>query len=96
MSRLMKAVPLVVLWALIIAVPSVWANWVQNGVALCTATGDQRDPQIIADGTGGAIVTWQHCPFLTCFDTVKGGGLCEADLCSTFGCRHQRSSRSEL
>ena len=59
MSRMMKSVPLVVLCALIIAVPSVRANWVQDGVALCTATGDQDNPQITSDGAGGAIVTWE-------------------------------------
>ena len=58
MSRVMKAVPLVVFCALIIAVPSVWANWVQDGVALCTATGEQYLPTITSDGAGGAIVTW--------------------------------------
>jgi len=57
-SRVMKAVPLVVFCALIIAVPSVWANWVQDGVALCTATGNQKLPMITSDGAGGAIVTW--------------------------------------
>jgi hypothetical protein len=32
--------------------------WPANGRALCTATGDQDVPAIVADGTGGAIVTW--------------------------------------
>ena len=58
MSRAMKAVPLVVLCALIVAVPSVWANWVLDGVAICTATGDQHFPTIVSDGAGGAFVTW--------------------------------------
>ena len=58
MHRVMKSVPLVVLCGLIIAVPSVWANWVQDGVPLCTATGEQNGPQITSDGAGGAIVTW--------------------------------------
>jgi len=58
MSRVMKTAPLVVLFALIIAVPSVWANWVQDGVALCTAAGGQGAPTITSDGAGGAIVTW--------------------------------------
>ncbi len=30
-----------------------------NGVAICTATGDQTNPTIISDGSGGAIITWQ-------------------------------------
>jgi predicted lipoprotein with Yx(FWY)xxD motif len=58
MSRAMRAVPIVVLCALIIAVPSVWAYWVQDGVALCTATGDQWVPAITSDDAGGAIVAW--------------------------------------
>ena len=58
MSRVVKAVPLVVLCALIIAVPSVWANWLHDGVILCTASGDQYFPVIVSDGEGGAIVTW--------------------------------------
>jgi predicted lipoprotein with Yx(FWY)xxD motif len=58
MSRVTKAVPLAVLCVLIIAVPSVWAYWVQDGLALCTATGDQLSPTITSDGAGGAIVTW--------------------------------------
>jgi len=33
-------------------------QWTANGVALCSATGGQYSPTIVADGTGGAIVTW--------------------------------------
>lgn len=32
--------------------------WPDNGTALCTATGVQNTHVMIADGTGGAIVTW--------------------------------------
>jgi len=34
------------------------AQWTTDGVALCTATGDQRSPMICTDGTSGAVVTW--------------------------------------
>jgi hypothetical protein len=34
------------------------AAWPAGGRALCAAGGDQREPKIIADGLGGAIVTW--------------------------------------
>ena len=34
-------------------------QWTANGVALCTATGDQVGPTITSDDAGGAIVTWQ-------------------------------------
>ncbi len=33
-------------------------QWTANGVALCTAGGDQQNPTIDSDGAGGAIVTW--------------------------------------
>jgi hypothetical protein len=33
-------------------------QWTIDGVALCTAAGGQHDPTIVADGAGGAIVTW--------------------------------------
>ena len=35
------------------------AQWTTDGVALCTATGDQDLPRVAPDGAGGAIVTWQ-------------------------------------
>ena len=34
------------------------AAWPSNGRALCTAAGNQYSPMIVADGAGGAIVTW--------------------------------------
>ena len=33
-------------------------NWSTGGVRLCTYSGDQLYPNIISDGSGGAIVTW--------------------------------------
>jgi hypothetical protein len=32
--------------------------WPADGRALCTATGDQNAPAMVADGAGGAIVAW--------------------------------------
>lgn len=32
--------------------------WTANGVALCTATGEQQGCRIVSDGANGAIVTW--------------------------------------
>ena len=34
-------------------------QWTADGVALCTAAGNQIHPKIASDGAGGAIVTWQ-------------------------------------
>jgi hypothetical protein len=33
-------------------------QWASNGVALCTASGEQQRPTILSDGAGGAIVAW--------------------------------------
>lgn len=33
--------------------------WTPNGVAVCTASGDQVQPQIISDNRNGAIVVWK-------------------------------------
>ena len=34
-------------------------TWTYDGVALCTAAGHQQPPTVVADGAGGAIVSWQ-------------------------------------
>jgi len=33
--------------------------WNFNGVPVCMAQGLQRDPQLVSDGAGGTIITWQ-------------------------------------
>jgi len=33
-------------------------QWTANGVAACDATNDQQTAELIADGAGGAIITW--------------------------------------
>ena len=42
-------------------------QWTQNGVAICTSSSDQNDPQLVSDGKGGAIITW--------WDRRSGSGL---------------------
>jgi hypothetical protein len=34
-------------------------QWTANGVAICTAGGDQVKPQLCSNGARGAIITWQ-------------------------------------
>ena len=34
-------------------------QWTIDGVAICTATNVQDNPQIASDGAGGAIITWE-------------------------------------
>lgn len=33
--------------------------WTVDGVAICTAAAEQDNPQLISDGAGGAIITWE-------------------------------------
>ena len=35
------------------------AQWAANGVALCTATGNQTIIRLVSDGAGGAVAAWQ-------------------------------------
>ncbi len=41
-------------------------GWAQNGVALCTAPGEQVYPDVVTDGAGGAIAYW---------DDYRGSGV---------------------
>ena len=34
------------------------AAWASNGIAVCASVGDQDNPRIVTDGSGGAIVCW--------------------------------------
>jgi hypothetical protein len=34
-------------------------QWTTNGVAICTALGDQDAPKLLPDGLGGAMIVWQ-------------------------------------
>ncbi|MEW6686692.1 MAG: hypothetical protein AB1393_10890 [Candidatus Edwardsbacteria bacterium] len=33
-------------------------QWTLDGVAICTAAGNQSNPTIVSDGAGGAIIAW--------------------------------------
>jgi hypothetical protein len=43
----------------VLASGTVDAAWPADGRALCTAASPQQTPQLVSDGAGGAIVTWQ-------------------------------------
>ncbi len=34
-------------------------QWTTNGVRICDASGDQREPVLVSNGVGGAIVAWR-------------------------------------
>jgi hypothetical protein len=58
MGKRVRLVFSLVLCFLVIAVPSVWASWVPDGVPLCTAAYNQYVGPITSDGAGGAIAAW--------------------------------------
>ena len=48
------------LFALCLVVPhTASAQWIPQGVPLCTASGEQRNPLMTSDGAGGAVVGWR-------------------------------------
>jgi hypothetical protein len=44
--------------ATIAAAPSPRADWVSDGIAVCTMPNDQSTPTLASDGAGGAIIVW--------------------------------------
>ncbi len=50
---------LIALMAIIVRPAVSLAQWVEDGVPICTATGTQWFPQLVSDGVGGAIITWE-------------------------------------
>ncbi len=51
-------------------------SWpVENGIAICTASGIKQYPEIVSDGQGGAIITWYssgiYCQFVNNSGTLK-------------------------
>ena len=59
MNRFVGAALLLVIWFLILAVPSGWASWTDDGTPLCTAPKTQYECQVASDGEGGAIILWE-------------------------------------
>ncbi len=36
-----------------------WEGWPANGIRVCGAPGDQLEPVVLSDGSGGAVITWR-------------------------------------
>ncbi len=52
------AILLIALSVLILQPTGSLAEWVVDGVPICTAGGNQIYPQLVSDGSGGAIICW--------------------------------------
>jgi hypothetical protein len=48
--------------------PSGVPQWTANGVAICTASYDEYELDVVTDGSGGAIITWQDRRSVTNYD----------------------------
>lgn len=59
----MKILPpyrlLLLLLAPFIVISALHAQWFENGIAICTSSGDQKAPEVISDTQLGAIVIWE-------------------------------------
>ncbi|MBN2070184.1 MAG: T9SS type A sorting domain-containing protein [Candidatus Krumholzibacteriota bacterium] len=58
MSGGMRIMLVMTFCSIVIAVPSIRASWVEDGLPICTAAEDQMKPVIISDGADGAIIAW--------------------------------------
>ncbi|MFA5772360.1 MAG: hypothetical protein WC974_06500, partial [Thermoplasmata archaeon] len=43
-------------------------QWTANGTAISTANNDQQNPQLVSDGSGGAIITWYDLRSVSSYD----------------------------
>ena len=60
LAHLNKVVILMIIFILgSIQIVYAWPSVDTNGVAISTVANDQQTPQIVTDGEGGAIITWQ-------------------------------------
>src|SRR5512136_1777200 len=42
-----------------VSIVNAWSDDPTQNTPICTASGDQLSPQIVSDGSGGAIITWE-------------------------------------
>jgi len=71
-------------------------KWAENGIVVSSASGDQYYPQIISDGSGGAIIVWEdyrnHADYADIYAqridrdgnilwAVDGSTICSTDDC---------------
>jgi predicted lipoprotein with Yx(FWY)xxD motif len=82
------------------------AQWLANGVAICTATSYQQHPTIVSDAAGGAIITWDdgRNALSTSYDIyaqrISAGGTVQwvangVALCAASGAQQNPASVSD-
>ncbi len=59
MCKHYKLLAFILILVVVIGMPAARADWLEDGVAICTANGVQDTPVIISDCSGGAIIAWR-------------------------------------
>lgn len=58
MKSLLPFVLIAALAIICISIPGLWAQWLEDGIPVCTATDTQEHAYIVTDGASGAIIAW--------------------------------------
>jgi len=83
MVKLYKPVLVLTFLLLVVGIQSAWSQWVPTGMPICVSEGLQERAQIISDGVGGAIITWE-------------GGTLDESIVGDFDVYAQRISANGL
>ena len=59
MNRFTRVLFPILLCSLIIAVPSLGARWIEDGIPVCDAANSQDNMDTISDGEGGMFLAWR-------------------------------------
>jgi hypothetical protein len=59
MTRYLGSVAILMLCACVVGVSSAQAQWVQDGIPICSMEGGRWATTLVPDGVGGAIIAWQ-------------------------------------
>ncbi len=59
MRKFNKLILTVSFLIVIVWVPFLQAEWIEDGAGVCTATNEQINPKVVADNSGGAIIVWE-------------------------------------
>jgi hypothetical protein len=59
MFKYIKLTALLFVFGLFSGIPALHAEWIEDGIAVCTMSGVQDLPVVVSDGSGGAIIAWR-------------------------------------
>ncbi|MBU8923120.1 MAG: T9SS type A sorting domain-containing protein [Bacteroidales bacterium] len=71
MDKTMKIIFPVLLCVIIVAVPSLRAMWIEDGIPICVLADDQLKPTIVSDEEDGAFIAWEDSDSGTGYSAIK-------------------------